>query len=288
MTFTDDFAPIEGVDDFEEGPSYPTVFGIEFNPTAQGIGVAILGIAIAVGIFVRLVQPVTQERTDLADTVAQKEAELARQRELLADEEELLAELEEAIEQRVGIYSLLGTPSSLDTLLLDINQQIQGTNAGLGAALGGALAPMAQILRSEEVEEADIRAFYTAELRQFNPAGSSGIVNDGTYGPELDGKLERQVVNVSFSSLFDQGQAILRNLERLEPLLLIRDFNQTWTSPVVPVPDIALRRITRPITTTFTLEVLVPVGDPTEIPEPPPPEPTPEEGETVEGEAPPP
>jgi type IV pilus assembly protein PilO len=288
MTATDDFAPIDGAEEFEEGPSYPSAFGLELTPKVQGGAIAIAGLVGAVVLFMQLVSPVAETRSTLRTTVSDKEAQLEAQRNSLQNQEAIQAELDNVIQQRVGIYSLLGSPESLDTLLLDINQQIKASNAGLNQLLSGRLQSSVQTLRLLGVTDPVVRAFYTAELQQFNPGGASGIVQDGTYGETLNGKLERQVVNVTFTSLFDQGQSILRNIERLEPLVVISGFNQTWSIDSGGIPGEALNRVVRPISTSFRLEVLVPVGDPTQIPAPPPP---PAEGEgeggaPAEGEAP--
>jgi type IV pilus assembly protein PilO len=44
MTFSEDFAPIEGDQDLELEPSYPVAFGIELTPKVQGIALALLGV----------------------------------------------------------------------------------------------------------------------------------------------------------------------------------------------------------------------------------------------------
>ena len=128
-----------------------------------------------------------------------------------------------------------------------------------------------------------LKDLYTAELYQFDPAGSSGLIIDDSYGPELNGRLERQVIAVSFRSLFSPAQSILRNIERLEPLVVITGFSQTWApyanDSAEYEENLKQLGVARPLNTTFNLEVLVPVGDPTQIPEPPPPVP-------VEGEVP--
>ena len=163
-------------------------------------------------------QPVAQTKQDAELRIADKTAALESQQASIENIEEIKAELDEAIQQRVGIYSLLGDEDSLDTLLLDINQQIKASNAGIDDAIaGGDLATFAQNLRNlgipDDLAEPLLRELGTAELDQFNPVSSSGLVTDGAYGPELDGKLERQVVNVSFTGRFGPAQSILRNIE---------------------------------------------------------------------------
>ncbi|MGB6014425.1 MAG: hypothetical protein WBG32_06815, partial [Nodosilinea sp.] len=96
--------------------------------------------------------------------------------------------------------------------------------------------------------------------------------------PELNGKLERYTVDVSMQALFPQTLSIMRNIERLEPLIVIRDLQQSIAPPPEGATEEQLLGISRLLLTDFTLELLVPVADPTVPPTPPPP---------AEGEAPP-
>lgn len=298
MTVSDDFIPVEGQEEFETGPSYPVAFGIELNPRVQGIALGIVGLVGAYFLFSRLVQPVQEQVDSLESEIVELEAQIEQQEGNLAEIESVRAELNRAIEQRVGIYSLLGTPESLDTLLLDINQQIEVSNASIEQVIAGDFdqrgnsATLASLgLTSEQVDRVRSRfandpviqkLLYTSKLLTFNPSGGSGLVTDGTYGQELNGKLERQIVNVRFQALFSQTQTILRNLERLEPLLIIRDFNQSIAQPPGNLSEEDVQGLSRLLETDFTLEVLVPVGDPTEVPPPPAPE-QPAEGEGEQG-----
>ncbi|HEY9887726.1 MAG TPA: hypothetical protein V6D02_04950, partial [Candidatus Obscuribacterales bacterium] len=118
MTFNDDFVPVEPLDDIEES-NYPQLFGLSLTPKVMGIGIALLGVAGAAFLFTRLVSPVQLEKTEIEARIADKENTLENQAASLQRIEEVQAELDEALTQREGIYSLLGDPSSLDTLLLD-------------------------------------------------------------------------------------------------------------------------------------------------------------------------
>lgn len=295
MTFTDDFVPVEDAEELE-GPSYPTAFGIELSPKVQGIALAILGVGGAIFLFTRFVQPVQTELGLLEQRIEEKEETLANQAESLRQIEEVRAELDRVLAQREGIYSLLGDSNSFDTLLLDTNQQIEKSNAAISGAIAGDLsqansAQLTSIGFSQEqvnrifAEIADDpalqRSAFTSELFAFNPVGLPRPIAE-EYGPELAGQLESQIVEVGFRGLFTQTQNILNNLERLEPLLLIRDFQQEPSSFIDLDEEDANRLGIRPLDTTFTMEVLVPLGDPLEPPTPPAPE-APAEGE--EGEA---
>lgn len=304
MTYTDDFAPVEDVDALE-APSYPVAFGIELTPKIQGIAIAILGLAGAFFLYTRLVQPLQQQKTEAEQRVADKENIFRNQAESLERVEAVEAERDSALAVRAGVYSLLGDQNSLDTLLLDLNQQIERSNAQIQETiiedserleeLLVAVAPFTeeQVERniSERASNQIIQeVLYNSKLSQFNPVGLSGPVGDD-FGPELNSKLERQIVEVEFEALFEQTQNILANLERLEPLLLIRDFNQS----LAPLPgnlseeEFQFFGVSRRLNTAFTMEVLVPIGDPQELPTVPDPAEAAEgeaaEGETAEGEA---
>ncbi|MBE7381968.1 MAG: hypothetical protein F6J95_011215 [Leptolyngbya sp. SIO1E4] len=280
MTYSEDFVPIDENQDLDV-PSYPAVFGVELTPKIQGIIFAILGIGGAVFLFTQYVSDTQTAKTEAEERVAEKEDIFRNQEESLQRVEAVQAELDRALTQREGIYSLLGDPSSLDTLLLDINQQIEKSNASIEGVIAGDLArdtatlaslglTQQQIDRIVEVTAADPltqKLLYTSELFRFNPVGLSGPVGD-EYGSELNSRLERQIVEVQFQALFNQTQNILYNLERLEPLLIIRDFNQELADPPGDFDEEELNAlgITRLLDTGFTMEVLVPVGDPREPP----------------------
>ncbi|HIK45048.1 MAG TPA: hypothetical protein IGR64_09190 [Leptolyngbyaceae cyanobacterium M65_K2018_010] len=303
MTATGDFLPAED-DRFQEvAPSYPTAFGIELTPRVQGIALALLGLVGAYFLYNFLVKPVQEQKTTLETEVAQKEAQLEQQKASIQGVAELRAELDAALQQRVEIYGLLGNSQSLDTLLLDINQQIQNSNAAVADVLRadfdrldrGQLAALglnpAQIQKIRTQLAGDLitqRLLYTSELSQFTP---SAPVPFSEGPPELADKLDKQTVEVAMQALFPQTLSILRNIERLEPLIIIRDFQQEIASPPPGVTEEQLAGITRLLDTRFTLEVLVPSIDPAVPPSPPPPPPA--EGEApaegappAEGEAP--
>lgn len=303
MTATGDFLPGEDNQGLEQvGPTYPTAFGVELTPKVQGIGLAVLGLLGAFALYNFVVQPVREQKVALEAEVAQKQAQVDQQRASLQDRAALQAALSAALDQRVGIYSLLGDEQTVDTLLLDINQQIQNSNAAIADVLradparldNAQLAALGlnreQLQRIRTIFPGDTqlqRQLYTSELLRFNPSPPVILAEEGGP-PELNGKLERYTVDVSMQALFPQTLSIMRNIERLEPLIIIRDLQQSIAPPPEGASEEQLLGISRLLLTDFTLEVLVPVGDPTVPPTPPPPE-APAEGEApVEGEVPPP
>lgn len=300
MTASGDFLPADDNQALDVGPTYPTAFGIELTPKVQGIAIAVLGLIGSFVLYNFVVKPVQEQKTALEGEVAQKQAQVDQQRASLQDRAALQAELNSALEQRVGVYSLLGGPQTLDTLLLDINQQIQNSNAAIADVLRANPASLdnAQLaalgLTREQIQRVKTqfaatpqvqKQLFSSELLRFNPSPPEPVTD---RGPELNGKLERVTVDVSMQALFPQTLSIMRNIERLEPLIIIKDVQQSIAPPPADTTEEDLLGISRLLLTDFTLEVLVPVGDPSIPPEPPPP-PAPAEGEAppVEGAPPP-
>jgi len=288
MTATGDFLPPDEGQDLEglEGSSYPVAFGVEFTPKIQAIAIALLGVAGAIAIFQFLVRPVREQITTLEGQVSEKEAQVAQQEASLQDVAALEAELDEVVDQRVEIFSLLGDARSLETLLLDINQQIENSNAAIADSISSGSAVAGAGLTTAEIEliqgrfagdPALQRRIYASVLEQFSPGP---LTNYGLAPAELQGKINSYTVDVNMRALFPQTLSIMRNLERLEPLIIVRDLRQSQASPAEGLSEEELGGLRRSLDTSFTLEVLVPSIDPAEPPAPPAPE-----EEAAEGEA---
>lgn len=297
MTATGDY--IDDNQSLDQGPVYPTAFGVELTPRVQAILLALLGLLGAYLLFNYLVRPVQRQKNDLEAQVTQKRAQVAQQEASLQQFAELEARLGSVLDQRVGVYELLGDRRSLDTLLLDINQQIENSNAAIEDVISGdfnntSSAQLASLgLNAQQISQVRSRfagnprlqrAFYTSELFQYNPAAPV-LITDGSFGPELNGKLERYTVEVSMRALYPQTLSILRNIERLEPLVIIRDFRQEPAALREGLTEDDVRGLSRPVSSGFTLDVLVPTADPSVPPTLPPPaaEGAPPEGTPPEG-----
>lgn len=269
MTLSGDFIPAE--DDLYDEPQNPVVFGIELTPKVLGVLAALAGIGLAIFLFQRFVQPVRLSNQTLRAEIAEKEQQLATQAERLEEIAKLEEERELALIQRRNVYSLFADESSMDTLLLDINQRIKNSNASIAAARNQ--------IKSRGIPPIVIEA----QLRSFVPNGEV-VVEDGSLGEDVNGKLKRQTYSVEFAGDFAQTQSILGNIERLEPLLLIRDFSlaasETVTETVLNGQGQVIGQPKERISSTFNVDALIPTGDPNVPPEiAPPPAP---EGEAAE------
>lgn len=66
---------------------------------------------------------------------------------------------------------------------------------------------------------------HQAELVSFKPNGTITVVNDGSLGEGVNGRLKRQQFDLTIRGDFSSTQSLLRDLERLQPLLVIEDSN---------------------------------------------------------------
>jgi type IV pilus assembly protein PilO len=249
MTVSGEFAPLDDNQDYESQPNYPTAFGIPLTPTVIGTVLGLLLIGLSAYLFVVLVRPALQTRSQLRTEINEKQSQLdnvEEQQRLLAEAQQRKAEAEQL---QQDVLALFATEESLDTLLLDLNTRIQSVNAGI----------------TDDDRRAVLSLFEVGEV---------SIVNDGSLGEAVNGRLERRVYNVEMRGGFAQTQSILRNIERLQPLLIVNDLQSNLdTSERVLQVDLqgnltpAGEPITR-LTTSFELDALIPVPA-EEIPPPP-------------------
>jgi type IV pilus assembly protein PilO len=262
MAAVGDFIPPDDADFIDE-PSNPVVFGIELSPTILAVLIVLLGFGGAAYGFVKLVQPVATRNATLREEIASKEGQLASQSQQLKDIAKIEAELKAAMDRRRSVYSLFANEKTMDTLLLDINQRIESSNAALNG------------VRSQVVDRGIPPVLVEAQLQDFSP-GEQAVLADGSMGDAVNGKLKRETYGVKFSGDYAQTQSILRNLERLEPLLVVRDFSMTTGEPVLetvigPTGQVVARPKTK-IETSFQIDALMPTASadvPPEIAPPP-------------------
>ena len=256
MTLSGDFIPAE--DDLYDEPTNPVVFGLELTPKVLGILAALAGIGLAIFLFQRFVQPVRQSNQELRESIAEKERQLATQEERLEEIAELEEARDAALVQRRNVYSLFADESSMDTLLLDINQRIKNSNATIAASRNQVLARGVPPILVE------------AQLRSFVPSGET-VIEDGSLGEGVNGKLKRQTYSIEFSGDFAQTQSILSNIERLEPLLLLREFSlssaETVNETVLNAQGQVVPQPKERINSSFEVDALIPTGDPNAPPE---------------------
>ncbi|MCY7407569.1 MAG: hypothetical protein LH631_09375 [Alkalinema sp. CAN_BIN05] len=288
MSMSGDFIPPDA--DFDNGPNYPSVFGITFTPIISGICLGVLGVGLAAFGWMTFVEPLRLETEALDAKVKQKETQLGNSQKIEGDLKKAKVRLVEVEQQRKQVLSLFAQQKNMDTLLLDLNQLIKRNNSGIMDAKRAKLASCPDWVKEQfttipdgqRFEEAIGPLIADAKLRSYKPltavaaAGTAttvpNVVTDGSLGLELNNKLKRDTVDVSFEGNFNQTQQIFRTIERLQPLLLLRDMNigveRQGGAPILyeinsnsPVPE-ALRNC-QPDTvlkTSFKMDALIPVS----------------------------
>jgi type IV pilus assembly protein PilO len=240
MTYSSDLIDNDLVDNtsFLAPPAYPSVFGITFSPIVSGACVAVAGIGIAGYLFTSSLQPQFTKNQELATKLDQTQKQIQERK----DNAQKIAAAEQSLEranaQKQVVTGLFASDKKLDTLLLDLNKLV------------------------------NIRQ---GQLQKFTPdapatgGGSSGaaVVTDGSFGATLNNKIKRKGVGVEVRGSFEQVQSILRTIERLDQLLLIKDFHADVEKEsqkiiidaqgkVVPQPEAMIK-------TSFKIQALIPM-----------------------------
>lgn len=235
MTVTEDFFPDEEGEKFPAAPNYPTAFGVTLTPAVSGALIAVLGLAGSIYLILNLLMPVWQQHQELQASRTQKQAQVDQKAALLSQIEQLRVDLAQAKQQKADVTALFASEQTLDTLLLDINRVVESSNA--------------------RIEGNNARA----RLRRFVPVNQSAeVIADGSLGPEVNGKLKRRTINLELEGTFEQTQSIIRNIERLQPLLIVRDYQSTLTQASTSNQPKSVRGPVT-ITTSFQLQALMPV-----------------------------
>jgi type IV pilus assembly protein PilO len=233
-------------------PVYPSIFGITFSPVVSGAGLAIVGAGISGYIFASLLQPQLAQNQELASKLAQTQEQI----QLRKDNTQKIAAAEQSLDrantQKQVVTGLFANDKKLDTLLLDLNKLVN--------------------IRQGELQK------FTPDLPVAG-VGSSGaaVVNDGSLGAALNNKIKRKGVAIEVKGNFEQVQSILRTIERLDQLLLIKDFRADVDSTTQKiVVDAQGRVIPQPeaiIKTSFKIQALIPLTPAEQAAATPPPPP---------------
>lgn len=213
MTAGGDFIP---VDDFDsDQPSYPVVFGVRLTPTVNGILLALVGAGVATWLLLNVVRPAWEANQAIRQEIETSRQQLVDQAEIQKQIEQARQDLAEAESLRADVLALFADEESLETLLIDLNARVQGAEVA-----------------SPAIEVGEVQTGGAAVLERFSrvapdAAGSAApggdVVNDGSFGAAVNGKLRQQVYDVQINGTFGQTQSIIRNIERLRPLLVVQD-----------------------------------------------------------------
>ncbi|WGV28521.1 pilus assembly protein PilO [Halotia branconii] len=240
MTLSDDLNFAEQAGDLDSGASsYPVLFGLTFTPQIIGVLVGVAGITGAFYILLNMVMPAWDNYQQQQAKSSELQGQLEQKKNTIKQAAKVKEDLDQAKQQKIQVLGLFANEKTLDTLLLDLNRLVESGNIKIP---GNAV---------------------TAKLQKFVPASQQAeIITDGSLGPLVNGQLKRTSVNLEIVGTYEQTQSIIRNIERLQPLLIIKDYQSTL-APVAAINQLGkvVRRIgPAPITTAFQIQALMPLN----------------------------
>jgi len=240
MTLSDDLNFAEQGGEFNsETPASPVVFGIAFTPKIIGILVGVVGLAAAGYILLNLLMPALESYQQQQAKSSELQGQIDQKKANIKQIDKVKDELAQAKQQKIQVLGLFANEKTLDTLLLDLNRLIESGNT-----------------------QTSINAV-RAKLKKFVPVSQKPEpITDGSLGLLVDGKLERSSINADITGTYEQTQSIIRNIERLQPLLIVKDY-QSSLAPVEsrsPTDKTPVQVGPAAIDTSFQLQVLMPLS----------------------------
>ncbi|ERN43036.1 hypothetical protein KR51_00003520 [Rubidibacter lacunae KORDI 51-2] len=239
MSFTNDFAL--GQDD-ELPPEYPTVFGLTLTPQVSGVLLGVAGFAIALYAWLNFVQPARARYDQLVQQRNDAQRQIDEQPSVQKDIAAVQDQLQTARSRQQQVLALLSSESSLDTILVDLEKTLIEVAGNATSSKGG------------------------FELREFSEVDAQAvIVTDDSFGEAINGKIKRKRYQVETSGTFQQTRAVLAELERLQPLLIVRNLDTKVDEPTPFRFDRSrqgfVATASPQLRTTFQLEAVLPLTE---------------------------
>lgn len=172
------------------------------DPKIIGIGVGVLGAGLAGWIVYSSVMPAIEKGKSLNTQLSEAIAQIKTQQDQIKERPKAEAALVEAQQNREDVTRLFASDRTMETLLYDINKLVDTINSGV---------------KDEE---------NMAKMTRFDPQvpkDGNYIVNDGSLGPSVNGKLKRREFKVEFEGTYAQTRAFAIALERMQPLLVVKN-----------------------------------------------------------------
>lgn len=172
------------------------------DPKVIGIAVGVLGAGFAGWVVYSSIMPAIEKGKTLNQEVDGAIAKIAEQKKQIQERPKAEAALEKAQENRDDVTRLFASDRTMETLLYDINKLVDTINSGI----------------ADEDKMAKMTRFTPEVAKDGNY-----IVNDGSLGPLVNGKLKRRKFKVEFEGTYPQTRAFAIALERMQPLLAIKN-----------------------------------------------------------------
>ncbi|MBD2138397.1 pilus assembly protein PilO [Anabaena sp. FACHB-1237] len=240
MTFTEDLNLETGTQFEGSGGSLAVIFGIPLTPQIIGGVIGALGILGGAYMIFSMGMPAWDNLQQQQAKRDQLGKDIEQKRILSKQIKKVESDLEAAKAQQKQVLGLFADEKSLQTLLLDTSRLVDSSNTQAPA----------------NVVEAKLKRFFPVSEKPE-------IVIDSSFGPEVNNKLKRSVIKVNIEGTFEQTQDIMQNIERLQPLLLVKNFDSKLQVPEIE-GDKDKKIVYRgpgELSTSFDLEALIPVSE---------------------------
>lgn len=238
MTVSEDLN-MDGGEEFEAAsPAYPAIFGMSITPQIGGLALGVLGLVGAAYMLFSMIMPAWNTYQEQQVKQENLQGEIAQKKATIKQIDKVKQDLEIAKFQQQQVLGLFANEKTLDTLAFDVNHLVESGNA--------------------QIPSNAVRA----KLKKFVPISQKAEpITDGSLGQQLNGKLKRRSINIEIYATYEQTQSILRNIERLQPLLLVKDYQSSLAPEPASEPGKGLNRIgPAPISTLFQLQALMPLS----------------------------
>ncbi len=211
-----------GAGEFDDTPSGPVVFGVTLTGKTLGIILGALGVGAAGFIFVNLVSPLLGEIEKNDTQIQEKVSSNDQKKAQIKQKGDPKKKLEEAKAKNEAVIALMPSPSTLATLLFDLNAQIP------------------ELVRVPNTFGLQIET--RAGLKEFRPVTippKAVAVAPAAEGatPPVGAQFEETKVPIKFSGLFEDLVISIRNIERLKPLLELSNLQVTTVPNLKPAED---------------------------------------------------
>ena len=197
FTTSEEFEPQGG--GFDE-PDYPELFGITLTPTVSGIAIGVGGLLIAAYLAWSQVLPTWQDLSKLKEQRETKQQQLdqinSQQLDVIIVRKK--AELEEMQTLKQDVMQLFTNEENLETLLLDVSSFANLSNI---------------------------------QMNSYVPSGEKQVLADDSLGSLATNNVQVKTYNLDVEGTFPQLQLFLQDLERLQPLLVIKNLNTSTVEP---------------------------------------------------------
>ncbi|MFM7887382.1 MAG: hypothetical protein ACKPCM_11970, partial [Pseudanabaena sp.] len=231
-----------GVISNDEGASGGvTLFGVTLTTKVLGILMGVGGIGLAIYAATTYVMPIWDQVQSGQNNIATKKSGLKALEQKVASKGNVAQKIEDAKNQNQFILSLLPNVNNIDTMMRDIQEQIPKT-------IVIALPP-------------DLSYEIAGTMRAFQPAEPVKGAQYTTYS-----------FTIGFDGKFEDVFNTLQRIERLKPLLVIKNLKLTkkslpsenfkFSRPIAPGKEREIIDILPPlIGADFTLEAVVPLSE---------------------------